>query len=772
MFLKAKKQKVFIRFLVPYLIILCVPLIIGLFIYNQAFIVIRKNAEESDLSKLKQTMYIMDSKINEIDKTLNDLALNKKVRNLYTLDSPYKDGKNVSEVLEVQEDFYQLGITNKLIKDIFMYFKKSNIFLSSKASYINPDFFYGYVFKFGDMEYPEWKSKILDTYHYKEYLPMTDVTINKVIYPVIPYIQSNIPGSKANINGVTIILIDGREIENLLINSFIQKGGFIYILDGKGRQIAEVTSGKLENGISAEPLDIVLKENEGSLESKLNDEDVVVSYTVSSYNSWKYISVIPSKIVMERVNSIIKIVLAIFLSSLILGILIACYLAYRNSKPIKEIITKLADTTDGRIFTGKNNYELIKTGITGLTDKYREIKEELNQQIPLLKTAFFYKLLYGGFSNNEEIEKAFSQNGIEISGNCYIVLIIQINGFLGFPTDDTSQELNLAKIIVKDEISNLTGNHIQINDIDFDMVSVFVSSNSDGENNGFVEEIENMASRLYDLMIRNYNIRISISAGNIYSRLTEISRSFAEANMAADNRNCSGKNIISWYRNISSNENSFYYPMDIEMKLISFTRAGDWDEVNYILDCCYQENIIKRNLAKDMQKYLLSEMCGTIIKLSDELKLEINKPPLDIVSKWNNMRKVDTIEETFKAITEIYKQICTKVREERHSRNVKLISSIKEYVDKEFLESQMSLTLVADKFGITEQYVSKLFKEQIGENFSNYVENLRLKYSYKLLSDTNLSVEKIAVMAGYSGANAFRKAFKRVNGINPKEFQI
>ena len=65
----------------------------------------------------------------------------------------------------------------------------------------------------------------------------------------------------------------------------------------------------------------------------------------------------------------------------------------------------------------------------------------------------------------------------------------------------------------------------------------------------------------------------------------------------------------------------------------------------------------------------------------------------------------------------------------------------------------------------------KLFKEEIGENFIDYITLNRLQQAKKMLQDRSLSIKEISVDCGYSDPNYFSKLFKRIVGLTPTEFR-
>ena len=89
-----------------------------------------------------------------------------------------------------------------------------------------------------------------------------------------------------------------------------------------------------------------------------------------------------------------------------------------------------------------------------------------------------------------------------------------------------------------------------------------------------------------------------------------------------------------------------------------------------------------------------------------------------------------------------------------------LIENIQNYIRDNYSNPQISLSLVGEAFYITEVYLSKLFKKATGENFSRFVESVRMKKAKELLEE-GYKVSEIVRMVGYNSPQVFRRAWKR-----------
>jgi AraC-like DNA-binding protein len=73
---------------------------------------------------------------------------------------------------------------------------------------------------------------------------------------------------------------------------------------------------------------------------------------------------------------------------------------------------------------------------------------------------------------------------------------------------------------------------------------------------------------------------------------------------------------------------------------------------------------------------------------------------------------------------------------------------------------------------MSESYLSVCFKDFTGQNFTNYVEELRMNKANQFLALGNNTVAEIAEKVGYSNPHSFRRAYKRVFGCNPSQYRV
>ena len=100
----------------------------------------------------------------------------------------------------------------------------------------------------------------------------------------------------------------------------------------------------------------------------------------------------------------------------------------------------------------------------------------------------------------------------------------------------------------------------------------------------------------------------------------------------------------------------------------------------------------------------------------------------------------------------------------------RVIIGITRYLQ-EHLEEEVSLSVLAEEFHLNPQYISQLFKNEIGVGFLAYLTNIRMEKAKKLLLSTSFPIAEIAQKTGYGDYRVFTKVFKKAEGITPSQYR-
>lgn len=103
-------------------------------------------------------------------------------------------------------------------------------------------------------------------------------------------------------------------------------------------------------------------------------------------------------------------------------------------------------------------------------------------------------------------------------------------------------------------------------------------------------------------------------------------------------------------------------------------------------------------------------------------------------------------------------------------KSVSLVDSAKEYINGNY-SRDISLDDVSRIVNISPYYFSKIFKEETGEGFVEYLTRIRINRAKELLATTEYSMKEICALVGYADPNYFSRTFKKNVGVTPTEYK-
>ncbi len=104
------------------------------------------------------------------------------------------------------------------------------------------------------------------------------------------------------------------------------------------------------------------------------------------------------------------------------------------------------------------------------------------------------------------------------------------------------------------------------------------------------------------------------------------------------------------------------------------------------------------------------------------------------------------------------------------SEDQRLTDSILEYIDLNFTDFSLNLSRMSGELGYSPKYISRIFKQNIGMTFSEYLKHTRINYAIFLMEQGITSVKNIALLSGYNDPLYFSNVFKKETGISASEY--
>lgn len=757
--LKLTKLRTFFRLMLSYVLIFLIP--ISVFIASSLVVVKSINA---DIMKVTEEQYaqgirMFEWKLQDMQKMVFQLTINYVIQSY--LDKNGADPVEFYDARQISSILKDNVFMNTLIKNCYIYFPKSNTVINKDSVFSFGDF-YNYFFKFENLSQDEWYLQYLNKYTDGKFIPKSKVFMDGRNEAGVFYIKSI--GTPKEIKGVIVVLLDDYEIRKFLTPITERYSGFTCAIDENSRIMFASKEDDLAAGLLAQ----AGMDNKQVLPKQKN---YTVIRSSSNFNGWKYISVLDTAKVFSKSNTMVSSVfwLTFLLSGLGLAFIIR--ITFKRFKPITAMISKIEEHfSDNGAKRSKDVYKVIEGGLDRFSLQNNELKGVIEEQKSLIKINFHRRLISGELATQASCENEAQRLGISLPEGYSYICLIYLETVESPHGDEVLKGLETVMEAMHKRMAAMLYDREFVWKKGMEQFVLFLCADAI-DADAVKQRLNNIRQQLQELFEESEGCFFSITAGSPYCGILEISRSYNEANEVYAYKSMAPHRDILLYSEMPKDQEAFYYPSEVELDLIRYVRMANSNVVGSILERIIDENLNKRSLPLTMLKYLNNELCGTALRLIEQME-SCNEPGKDgLKNRVLQLYKEGGSMKNFYKIREVFIFICSEIDRHKKSRNFRMKDAILEYLDKNYSSADICLRKVGDVFKINESYLSNFFKEQTGENFSDYVEALRIKHASELLKAGKYTVENVAEIVGYSNQYTFRRAFKRVRGCSPSEFK-
>lgn len=197
-----------------------------------------------------------------------------------------------------------------------------------------------------------------------------------------------------------------------------------------------------------------------------------------------------------------------------------------------------------------------------------------------------------------------------------------------------------------------------------------------------------------------------------------------------------------------------------------------WDEegADEILNSILGSIIFESGNDSEMVKIKTSEMIGVLI--SNLYRKGVSESSIfDSVSRYQEYMAASSdlggISYGMHQLVKEFVDILKKSLGEDLSPIV--LDSVK-YIRRNYCEP-VTLQEVSDHIGVSHAHLSRVFKEEMGQGFSDYINTFRLGKAKELLSESSMTLSEIAQSVGYSNQQYFTRVFKNQTGMTPGQYR-
>lgn len=440
------------------------------------------------------------------------------------------------------------------------------------------------------------------------------------------------------------------------------------------------------------------------------------------------------------------------------------YLQMSIKNRVSEYLLKPTDIDEFEVMFRKMKNRLDDENKKKIEEE--ELKQAYKESKSLKLKKNFNALIKGYGYNEEEMEEEF----LKQDGNWFGVMLISFDVQNSVDKNTFYQKQIKVENILNEKASKeyIRGKFI----LNFEEKITGILS---AEEEPKEEVLRLFAKQMLEWVLEEGNINAYAGISNFYMDFQMLPQCYEQAKCCVSQKIYSESNrLIMFYKEMQEADFDYYaISFDIE-KILKEILEQQEDKIEDTLEEIFSEfrgKVIRDyDCVNRLSLELMFNLSRELLRYGVQLEKVMKKMDYTYTHIYSFISLEGKKEFLFKILREVSKE-SARMMGEWKSRS-SLAQLIKEIVDAEYDSNQISLEYVGTKVHKNTAYISKIFKNEFGCNFSDYIISKRLEKSQKLLADPALKIYEISEEMGWADVSNYIKLFKKKYGMSPKEYRI
>ncbi|MBR2566232.1 MAG: helix-turn-helix domain-containing protein [Paenibacillus sp.] len=691
--------------------------------------------------------------LTTLDHTIRDieLAVTEKVQyeQAYRLYFNHNNPNNSDTVYTIAENLREMINSSSWIHSIYLYDKQQQRVITVSGS--------REVDSFGDKPWIEqtvngaigqgWQPVREIEWDDVQSTPVQVLTVNKEM--PLPF------GSE----GVLVINIKMSSIKQSVDSMVNGKLSFLTISDQEGSVVYDAHSDR-ESAVNGTMLNELPLERLGW----------IVTSGIKAGNLFGWVSVV----------SYVWVFIAVL--TVICAIIYIVYVTRRNYKPI-EIIMNRIESQQIRAFEQSgarmDEMKMIDGVLENLINHMMDYDKKSRENMLMQRSKLFSALLHGEHVDNPagQLYEVSPFDGAHESAR-FIVVVGDINRYeKGFQEKFTRGEQNTLKFAlmnVLQELSRDTKVQCWTEWIGADRIAILFFSKEDGQHGQELsKQIRVVAEECKSWVEQNLRISLSFGIGPVAEGIGAIHQSFSAAEAVLQRKLLMNGDVGE--ADTSELQHPLLETYTYLQMIADFVKrfrmsSGQWREQLEDIFKEFERNKLPDDEIRSLIQAMLQMLSREVSMMSEGLQNELSEGN---INHWlNAMEEAESLVDVkvllFDRLTDLFRTYVAVTETKSYKA---MVNEMKNYIEEQFTNPDLSLKHLSDRFEISGKHASYLFKTEFNMKFVDFVTDLRMKETEKLLLHTDHSLQDIALKVGYANGITLGRVFKRVTGITPGDFR-
>lgn len=636
--------------------------------------------------------------------------------------------------LYTSHQFFRQQISGiNLLDEGFVIFLNNNAILTRSRVYDDALECFDSYLRFSEYEPGELYDYLLMQTDQTSYLQSMEISIN--MQPTQSYLMAFSRRSAEQLLGVS--LISENKLAELFESSDYPENSFLYIINYQGELVFDT---RYEKNVP-----ILIGNEEGRC--KINGELFTLIGQPIYGGKYQVIRGIPESYFSQQMMSFQALFSRYLVVVLFLGILLSfLFLFYSSYRPLKKLVNMPMIQAYRQTKPLGNEYNLLHEAMQTSDLVNKRLSAEVQGMEHALRATLFVRLLQGGVHTTEEIRAV--KDLLWTQTQSYRVAVIQCG------LEGSEEDINLMSVWVYDQLRKAMEGGSVLGRLNKRKFALLLPDDPP-----ILNAFEKIACHVNGNALTLYGIQLRIGVSEPVLSMGGVQAAFHQAQLVPEGE---AERPVVYCSLPDKGEAGQSMQMADVQRLYELIYAGEVEAIGEIMEHMQQE-------VHALPRQAVREVYHTICFVLRIIVQELSLLPQDF--SFPEYQGTDSTPALMGSITEAALGLSELVARRKSSGNKPLINDMIAFIQERFAEPQLSISMIAEHFSISEKHVYRLVREHTGNSPAGYIEGLRMRLAIDLLKGSDLSVAQIASRCGYGSSNNFYKAFKKTYGRPPSNFR-
>lgn len=384
-----------------------------------------------------------------------------------------------------------------------------------------------------------------------------------------------------------------------------------------------------------------------------------------------------------------------------------------------------------------------------------------------LRREFLIHLFTGFYSDTQEILAHINALGLSIGLRQNIPILMCIDGYQSESLRDNDlASFSIVNIITEILADKKNGAMCNLEKEKFAIILSFERTNSQSIIQNTINAI---LHRIRFCMNKYLNISVSFSVGNICSNILDLPNSYSLAEKRIGQRfyNEEGS-IISSDVCEASNVNMDFLSLEKEQEIIYCINKHNFEELHKCLQSIFAE-IRTQKPPLAIAQMTFSNLLSIINRICKSHAISLDKIYSDDILPEKQLYDFTSLSAVQQWLVSLFDKLLQTLIDSNQVQISDYVRQAINHINKHFPE-QISQAQLAAKINISSVYLSRLFNQDLGTSFTEYLIDVRLNHAKYLLNAKRISIREVSAQCGFNDYIYFLKVFKKHVGCTPTEY--